>query len=133
MNEQTKQVKWRTVGIAVAAVAAVALGGTWAANAAGVFERPAPEPTAVVQEEPTPTITPSATPIPTPTPTVAPVVEAPPVVEEEPAGPTLCPDGWFPNSVDEYGNESDCAEGNDEGQPCVAYDDNNNCTAYYKP
>lgn len=87
---------------------------------------------AVVEVEPTPV--PTFTTAPT-TPPVA-VVEAPapaPVIEEAPTGPTLCAEGWFPNSVDADGNESNCAEGNDEGQQCVAYDENNNCTAYYKP
>ena len=79
------QVKWRTAAIALGSAAVLALGGVWAANASGVFERPTPQPTAVVQEEVTPT--PTATPTPPPEPVVEPVVEAPPVEEapvEEP-------------------------------------------------
>lgn len=81
-------VKGRTVAITVAAVAVLGLGGVWAANATGIFERPMPEPTAVVREDPT---TPPAATSTTPTPTAdpAPVVEAPapepdpaPVVDE---------------------------------------------------
>lgn len=126
------QVKWRTAAIAVGGAAVLALGGVWAANASGAFERPAPEPTAVIQEEVAPT--PTVTPTPTPEPAVEPIVEAPPV-EEAPvdAGPTVCPEGTVAGAVDAAGNESACYETNDEGQQCVAYDENNNCTAYYKP
>lgn len=106
------QVKWRTVGIALGVAAVVATGGGWAANAAGLFDRPAPEPTAVVEEQPTRTPTVSVTPTPTPTPTPAPVVEAPaPVVEEPveeaPSGPDLCPEGTMANSSDGY-NDTSC-------------------------
>lgn len=124
-------VKGRTVAITVAAVAVLGLGGVWAANATGIFERPAPEPTAVVQNEPTATPTATVTPTPTPTPVVQPPVEAP----AEPAAPeiVLCPEGTVAGAVDELGNESACYETNEEGQQCIAYDDANNCTQYYKP
>jgi hypothetical protein len=104
-------IKWKTAGIALGAVAVLALGGGWVANASGVFDRPAPEPTSIVQDEPTttPTITP------TPTPTVEPVVEAPPAppVEEAPveepveSGPDLCPPGTQANGSDGY-NDTSC-------------------------
>lgn len=44
-----------------------------------------------------------------------------------------CPAGTKANAVDENGIESNCEPLNSEGQQCVAYDDNNNCTAWYKP
>lgn len=83
-----EQVKWRTVGIGVGAAVVIALGGGWAANAAGVFDRPAPTPTSVVQDEnstPTPTVTPTPTPSPT---------AEPEVVEQAPA-PEETPDAWI--------------------------------------
>ena len=98
-----------------------------------------PEPAATVGTVTVGTVEPGGFTTPTPEPIVtlapiveAPVIEAPAPVVETPAGPTLCPDGWFPNSVDGEGNESNCAEGQD-GQPCIAYGENNECTAYYKP
>lgn len=98
-------VKWRTVGAVVGATALVVLGGIWSANASGILERPAPESTAVVQEEPTATQAATSGPTPTPTaaPVVAPVVEPAPTVEEpaapEPA-PAKCPSGSTPNQTD---------------------------------
>lgn len=76
------------------------------------------------------------TPTPTPTPTVEPpvVVEPPPAPEPEPAPePVRCPDGTVAGAVDAYGNESACQPLNDSGEQCVAYDDANNCTQWYKP
>jgi len=103
-------VRWRTVGIALGATALVAFGGLWAANTSGILAPPAVEPTAVVQEESSPTPTLTATP--TPTPTVEPVAEAPAPVEEapapEPAGPDLCPAGTQSQSSDGY-NDLSCA------------------------
>lgn len=94
---------------------------------------PTPEPTSIVSVYDTNGFS-EAPPKPTPTP--EPVVEVAPVVEdgpEEPSGPTLCPDGWFASSVDENGNESGCSEGNEAGQPCVSYGENNECVAWYQP
>lgn len=123
------QVKWRTVGIGLGAAAVVALGGGWAANAAGIFDRPAPEPTAVVEEQPS--STPSSTA--TPTPTVETVVEAPPVVEApvEP-GPDLCPAGTTSQSSDGYSDLS-CAPDvclTIRGIPDPAYPE---CDYFYPP
>lgn len=50
------------------------------------------------------------------------------------SGPALCPAGTTANAVDANGNESNCQPDNPTtGQPCVAYDANNNCTAWLKP
>lgn len=72
---------------------------------------------------------------PTPTPDPVPVVEVAPAPEPEPVAPsiTYCPSGTVAGAVDEAGNESNCYTLNDEGQQCVAYDDANNCTQWYKP
>lgn len=48
-------------------------------------------------------------------------------------GPVQCPAGTTPNAVDEYGNESACQANGPGNAQCVAYDDNNNCTQWYKP
>lgn len=128
------QVSWRTLGIVLGASVLVAGGAGFAANAAGVFERPAPEPTSVVQEETTPTPTPTVTPTPTPTPTVAPVVEAP-VVEappEEVTPPDLCPEGTRANSSDGY-NDLSCVPAVCDtlrGLPDPAYPE---CDYFYPP
>ena len=64
---------------------------------------------------------------------IAVVVTPPLAVAPAPSGPILCPEGTTANSVDDAGNESNCQDNGIGDQPCVAYDDNNNCTAYYKP
>lgn len=127
-------VRWRTVGIAVGATIAVALGGTWAANAAGIFERP--EPVAVVQEAPapSPTVTPTPTPTPTPEPVaVVPVVEAPaedvyvePYVEEAPYSNSGEAVPFIPSSDPNNANGGDyidpgsyCTSGSASGFPPV--------------
>jgi hypothetical protein len=49
-------------------------------------------------------------------------------------GPTQCPAGTIAGAVDGNGNESNCqATGGADGTPCVAYNDANECTAWYKP
>lgn len=48
------------------------------------------------------------------------------------SGPVQCPAGTAPNAVDEYGNESNCQATNG-GQPCVEYNDANECVAWYQP
>ena len=50
-------------------------------------------------------------------------------------GPVQCGSGYVAGAVDEYGNESNCQPlgGPSGNQQCVAYDDNNNCTQWYKP
>jgi len=123
----------KSVIAAQVGVVALLVGGM----AVGAFAFTAPTPEPAVSTVTVGTVEPGGLTTPTPEPTITPVpiVEAPviePAPVEAPAGPTLCPDGWFPNSVDGAGNESNCAQGQDD-QPCVAYDDNNNCTAYYKP
>jgi membrane protein involved in colicin uptake len=54
--------------------------------------------------------------------------------QDEPApsddGPTKCPAGTHAMAVDANGNESNCDPLNDQGQQCVAYDANNQCTAW---
>jgi len=81
------QVKWRTVGIALVAGAAVALSGAWGVSASGILDRPAPAPTVVVEEAPelppTAAVTPTATPAPTPE-----LVVVAPVEEPAPPAPT---------------------------------------------
>ena len=115
------------------AVVALLVGGI----AVGTYAATTPPAEPTVSTVTVETVQPGWFTTPTPEPTVepAPIVEAPviePAPVEEPSGPTLCPDGWFPNSVDGDGNESNCAEGSG-GQPCVSYGENNECTAYYKP
>ena len=80
-------------------------------------------------------VVPQPTPEPTITTAPAPVVApAPaPVTAPAPAAPTRCPAGTTANAVDAQGNESNCNANNAQDQPCVAYDDANNCTAYLKP
>lgn len=63
----------------------------------------------------------------------APVVEAAPVYEDPGPSITYCPSGTVAGAVDSYGNESNCYETNNSGQTCAAYDDANNCTAWYQP
>lgn len=46
------------------------------------------------------------------------------------SGPVKCPAGTHAMAVDDQGNESNCDPLNDQGQQCVAYDDNNQCTAW---
>lgn len=48
-------------------------------------------------------------------------------------GPVQCPYGTTAGAVDDYGNESNCYANGPGNAQCVAYDDNNNCTQYYKP
>ncbi|MEO6116019.1 MAG: hypothetical protein ABIP33_06505 [Pseudolysinimonas sp.] len=48
-------------------------------------------------------------------------------------GPVKCDAGYTANAVDAAGNESNCQKNGPGGQPCVAYNDQNQCTAYYKP
>lgn len=48
-------------------------------------------------------------------------------------GPVQCGYGYTAGAVDEYGNESACYANGPGNAQCVAYDDNNNCTQYYKP
>jgi PPE-repeat protein len=64
----------------------------------------------------------------------APAVEPAPAPAPPPPAPlSKCPAGTVAGAVDGAGNESNCSATNNEGQQCVAYDDANNCTAYYKP
>lgn len=46
------------------------------------------------------------------------------------AGPVKCPAGTHAMAVDDQGNESNCDPLNSQGQQCVAYDANNQCTAW---
>lgn len=71
---------------------------------------------------------------PTPEPTpIEVVVEAPaPVVEAPAPAPGRCPVGTTAGQVDEAGNETNCQATNN-GQPCVEYNDANQCVAWYKP
>jgi len=48
-------------------------------------------------------------------------------------GPVKCAPGYTANAVDADGNESNCQKNGPGNEPCVAYDDANNCTQYYKP
>jgi hypothetical protein len=48
-------------------------------------------------------------------------------------GPVQCGYGYTANAVDAYGNESNCQANGPGNAQCVAYDENNNCTQYYKP
>jgi len=130
--------KKSTIGTiaSVGAVLLIGAGTLVGINAAqgGFTPEPSLTPASIVEESTTPTPTP--TPTVTPTPEPAPVVEAPPAPPEPepaPVEPTYCPEGTVAGAVDEYGNESACYETDDGGQPCVEYDANNNCTAYYKP
>ncbi len=113
---------------ATSAIAGLALIGGTAYGITANTPAPTPEPTKVssviekVGDE-----TPSS--VLTPTPTVAVVVVEP---APAPVDPSKCPSGTVAGAVDEAGNESACYETNN-GQQCVAYDDNNNCTQYYKP
>jgi PKD repeat protein len=50
-----------------------------------------------------------------------------------PPTPTKCPAGTTPGAVDAEGNESACQDLNNAGQQCVAYNDANECTQWYKP
>lgn len=62
------------------------------------------------------------------------VEEAAPVEEVYEPSITYCPAGTVAGAVDSAGNESNCYETNpDTGQQCAAYDDANNCTAWYQP
>jgi PKD repeat protein len=61
--------------------------------------------------------------------TVSVTVTAPP----PPPQIVKCPAGTKANAVDAAGNESNCQPLNGQGQQCVAYDDQNNCTQWYKP
>lgn len=58
---------------------------------------------------------------------VAPV-SSPPV----PVGPVKCPAGTKAGQVDGAGNETNC-QTTHNGQPCVEYNDANQCVAWYKP
>ena len=46
------------------------------------------------------------------------------------SGPVKCPAGTHAMAVDDQGNESNCDPLNSQGQQCVAYDANNQCTAW---
>ena len=116
------------------------LGGVAAAGllvlAATTYHAPAPvAPVSTVQGQQA-DVVPQPTPVPTlttaPAPAVAPA-PAPVAVAPAPPAPILCPAGTTANAVDSQGNESNCNANNAQNQPCVAYDNNNNCTAYYKP
>lgn len=48
------------------------------------------------------------------------------------AGPVQCPGGTIAGAVDDYGNESNC-QPTSNGQPCVEYNEANQCVAWYKP
>lgn len=48
-------------------------------------------------------------------------------------GPIQCGYGYTAGAVDEYGNESNCYANGPGNAQCVAYDDANNCTQWYKP
>ncbi|MEO5921708.1 MAG: hypothetical protein ABIQ01_11270 [Pseudolysinimonas sp.] len=48
-------------------------------------------------------------------------------------GPVQCGYGYTAGAVDAYGNESNCYANGPGNAQCVAYDENNNCTQYYKP
>lgn len=58
-------------------------------------------------------------------------VTAPP--PPPPPAPVKCPAGTTPGAVDAAGNESACQDLNNNGQQCVAYNDANECTQWYKP
>jgi len=49
------------------------------------------------------------------------------------SGVVKCPAGTKANAVDGAGNESACEALGAGGEQCQAYDDNNNCTNWYKP
>ncbi|MEN0083990.1 MAG: hypothetical protein AAGC66_04400 [Leifsonia sp.] len=52
---------------------------------------------------------------------------------DDSSGPVKCPAGTHANAVDGAGNESACEANGPNGEVCQAYDDNNNCTNWYKP
>lgn len=80
--------------------------------------------------EPEPTEEPvEPAPAPEPAPEPAPVAPAPPPPPAPPA-PVKCPAGSHPNAVDAAGNESACQPLGPQGKQCVAYNDQNECTAY---
>lgn len=54
-------------------------------------------------------------------------------IQVTPDGPIKCGPGYTANAVDADGNESNCQPTNANGQPCVEYNAQNQCTAYYKP
>lgn len=113
----------------IAAFAVIATGVIWGSFALRDAQSVTPEPTTVVQVQPRGFVSePTA---PRLTPGTAGSVATDTAVS--PSGPTLCPEGTVAGAVDEAGNESACYETNDDGQQCVAYDDANNCTQYYKP
>lgn len=93
----------------------------------------APEPAASTVELNGPTIAPETQ---SPSEPVAPITE-PATVTVEPAPapvtPTLCPEGTTAGAVDNAGNESNCQNLGPSGQPCVEYNDANQCVAWYKP
>lgn len=126
--------RWLIGGVAGGAALLLAGG----AVALTVSAQPNDPPAVTAITTPTPRVThpPEPTPTATPEPAVEAVVVAPAVPVEvtppEPVGPVLCPEGTWANSVDEFGNESNCQALNDEGQRCVGYDDANNCTMWYR-
>lgn len=121
-------------GVVLAVVATFS--GIAIANPAGPVDD---APAKIVQEQPAtvdlePEVTPEPTeepvaPAPAPAPEPAPVVEAP---APPPPAPTKCPSGTIAGQVDGAGNESNCQATNN-GQPCVEYNDSNQCVAWYKP
>ena len=120
----------------IAGIAAAVLGLGTLGIGVGVTAQPAEAPAAVeratiTQEIDEPKIVDVVEPIPEVT--VAPIVEEAAPAEPAPApAPNRCPSGTKAGAVDAAGNESNC-QATSNGQPCVEYNDSNQCTAWYKP
>ena len=133
-KKTTKQPRrFRTALIAITvAVSGVGVGGYVLAS--GMTQPETVETVETVGKfAPTPVETVKPTPIETPT--QAPASEPAPVVQSPappPVDPSKCPAGTTAGQVDAAGNESNCQPTNN-GQPCVAYNDANECTQWYKP
>lgn len=146
--DQGKRVKWWQVLIGVFAAGLLAFGAIWGVNAiradqaAQAQAAEQAEIAAVQAAEFDALAIKFAAPVTADYVKVPPPPPAPPASEGEGGGdsggadgggPALCPPGTAAGAVDAAGNESACYELNDEGQGCVAYDDANNCTQWYKP
>lgn len=130
MDIRKKVIAWAGAALLVAAgtvsVAAIANPAGPADNAPATLIQEQPAVVDLEPEAPEETPEPVA---PVPAPEPAPVVEAP----APPPPPIVkCPAGTRANAVDGAGNESNCMPLTPQGEQCVAYDDNNNCTAWMR-